>query len=35
MYWYGGVVVTLTILTCGTETALTEGLDKTTLNTLQ
>ena len=35
MYWYVGVVVTFTTLTGGTETVLTERLDKTTLNTLQ
>ena len=32
MYWYVGVVVTFTTLTGGTETVLTERLDKTTLN---
>ena len=34
VYWYVGVVVTFTTLTGGTETVLTERLDKTTLNTL-
>ena len=35
VYWYVGVVVTFTTLTGGTETVLTERLDKTTLNTLR
>ena len=35
MYWYVGVVVTFTTLTGAIETALTERLDKTTLNTLR
>ena len=34
VYWYVGVVVTFTTLTGGTETVLTERLEKTTLNTL-
>ena len=35
MYWYVGVVVTFTTLTGAIETALTERLDKTTLDTLR
>ena len=35
MYWYVGVVVTFTTLTGAIETALTERLDKTTLNHLR
>ena len=35
MYWYVGVVVACTTLTGGTETVLTERLDKATLNTLR
>ena len=35
VYWYVGVVVTFTTLTGGTETVLTERLDKTMLNTLR
>ena len=35
MYWYVFVVVTCTTLTGGTETVLTERLDKATLNTLR
>ena len=35
MYWYVGVVVTFTTLTGGTETVLTEKLNKTTLINLQ
>ena len=35
VYWYVGVVVTFTTLTGGTETVLTERLDKTMLNILR
>ena len=35
LYWYVDVVVTFTTLKGGTETALTERRDKSTLNTLQ
>ena len=35
VYWYVDVVVTFATLTGGTETILTERLDKTTLNTLR
>ena len=35
LYWCIGVVVTFATFTSGTETVLTERLDKTTLNTLR
>ena len=34
VYWYAGVVVSFTTLTCETETVQTERPEETTLNTL-